>query len=68
MSVAVQVTTVSPNEKRLGALLEIEGVSTKSLETGLPSATMFESAEVASIIIESGTVMLGDVVSTIVIV
>ena len=66
MSVAVHVTTVSPNGKRSGALLEIEGVSTKSLETGLPSITIFESAEVASIIIESGTVMLGDVVSTIV--
>ena len=66
MSVAVHVTVVSPIGKTSGALLEIEGVSTRSLETGLPNATMFESADVASAIIESGAVMLGDVVSTMV--
>ena len=46
--------------------MEIEGTPTKSLEIALPSVTMFESADVASITIESGTVMLGDMVSTIV--
>ena len=66
MSVAVHVTVVSPNGNTFGALLEIEGMSTKSLETGLPSTTMFESADIASAVIESGAVMLGDVVSTIV--
>ena len=66
MSVAVHVTVVSPNGKTSGALLEIEGISTRSLETGLPSATVFESADVASAVIESGAVMIGDVVSTIV--
>ena len=57
---------VSPNGKTSGALLEIEGMSTRSVETGLPSGTMFESEDVASITIESGAVMLGAVVSTIV--
>ena len=66
MSVAVHVTMVSPNGKRSGALLEIEGTSTRSLEIGLPSATVLESADLASAIIESGTVILGAVVSTIV--
>ena len=66
MSVAVHVTVVLPNGKTSGALLEIEGVSTRSLETGLPSATVFELADVASAVIESGAVMIGDVVSTIV--
>ena len=46
--------------------MEIEGMPTKSLEIRLPSVTMFESADVASITIESGAVMLGDMVSTIV--
>ena len=63
---AVHVTVVSPNGKTSGALLEIEGMSTRSLETGLPSATVFELADVASAVIESGAVILGDVVSTIV--
>ena len=66
MSVAVHVTVVLPNWKTSGALLEIEGISTRSLEIGLPSATVFESADVASAVIESGAVMIGDVVSTIV--
>ena len=66
MSVAVHVTVVSPSGKNAGALLEIEGVSTRSLETGLPSITMFEPADVASTVIGSGTVILGAVVSTIV--
>ena len=66
MSCLTCLAVVSPNGKRLGALLEIEGMSTKSLETGLPSVTMFESEDVASMVIEPGAVMLGDVVSTIV--
>ena len=66
MSVAVHVTVVSPNGKTSGALLEIEGVSTRSLETGLLSNTMFELADVASTVIGSGVVILGAVVSTIV--
>ena len=63
---AVHVIMVSPSGKTSGALLEIEGMSTKSLETGFPSVTMFESADVASMVIGPGAVMLGDVVSTIV--
>ena len=43
VSVAVHVTVVSPNGNTSGALLEIEGMSTRSLETGLLSATVFES-------------------------
>ena len=64
MSVAVHVIVVSPSGKTSGASFEIDGVSTRSLETGLPSTTMFESADVASAVTESGAVMLGAVVST----
>ena len=61
---AVHVIVVSPSGKTSGASFEIDGVSTRSLETGLPSTTMFESADVASAVTESGAVMLGAVVST----
>ena len=66
MSVAVHVIVVSPSGKTSGALLEIEGLSTRSLETGLPSDTMFELSDVASAVTGSGAVILGAVVSTIV--
>ena len=41
-------------------------MSTRSLKIGLPNVTIFESADIASIVIEAGAVMLGAVVSTIV--
>ena len=65
-SVAVQVTSVSPSGKTSGASLVIVATSTRS-ETRTPiKSTIFSSIWIASIIRSEGAEIVGNVVSTIV--
>ena len=68
MSVAVQVTIVSPSWNVDGALFAIVGLeSMMSVALGIPIETVFSVGDKASKIISSGAVTVGAVVSTIVI-
>ena len=63
-SVAVHVITVSPSGNVSGESLVIEIISTVSLAVPRPISAKFPSAPLASIVMLSGAVTLGAVVST----
>ena len=64
LSKAVHVTVVSPNENESGESLVTEIISTVSLPEPRPISAKFPSAPLASIVMLSGAVMPGAVVST----
>ena len=64
VSVAVQVTIVSPRGNDSGASLEIDEIPIISSAIESSKITLFSCSDTASIITDSGTSILGDVVST----
>ena len=63
VSVAVQVTIVSPSGNTSGASLVIEEISTLSDASAESNSTILASSEIASTCISAGVVMIGTVVS-----
>ena len=63
---AVHVTMVSPNGNTSGASLVTESISDISSTMEFSRTTTFSCSDIASTIIDSGAVMLGAIVSTIV--
>ena len=66
-SVAVHVIVVSPSENAIGESLVIDDSNTASAAVASPKITELLSADVASIVMSVGAVMLGAVVSVTVI-
>ena len=67
-SVAVQITIVSPSGNTSGASLVIDVTSIMSVDSEIPILTGFASRLIASCIIDSGAIRIGEVVSTTVMV
>ena len=63
LSVAVHVTTVVPNGNTSGELFVIVEIPVTSSAVALPKATMLLSILVASIVISSGIIKVGGIVS-----
>ena len=68
MSVTVHVTVVLPSGNMIGLSLVIDSMPTLSEATSSPSSILFMIGSVASDIISCGEIIVGEVMSTTVIV